>query len=170
MAKSKNAKSPLIFLKIPDDPALLAAVGKVTLHSALLDLVMSMTIKVITGVTVNDALLATARTPSGVLRKRVGKLAKDRLGDGAPFVELESILYLAEQAAEERNHLVHSVWVHDEDGNPIIQDPVKGRLPVPTVEQLEELADHIEQVHGMLNHSRLKGSLKAALDKQAKKG
>ncbi len=169
MAKTKETKSPMIQLKPPDDRNWLAAFGKVAAHSALLDLVMSMTIKVITEVSVEDALRATKRTPASALRKRVRKLAKDRLGDGPAFIELESILCLAEAVAEERNDLIHSVFALDEAGNSIIQDPVRGRLPIPPVEDLETLASQIEQIHGMLNHSRMNGSLRAALDKRPKK-
>ncbi len=60
MAGGKEAKESMITLKIPGDRKLLAAVGKVALRSSLLDLVMRMTIKVITGVSVEDALRATA--------------------------------------------------------------------------------------------------------------
>ncbi len=97
------------------------------------------------------------------------KLAKDRLGDGPAFIELEAKLCLAEVVAEERNNLIHSVFARDDAGNLIIQDPVRGHLPIPTVKDLETLASQIEQAHGMLNHSRLDGSLRAALDKRAKK-
>ncbi len=169
MAKTKKTKSPMIQLKPPDDRNWLAAFGKVAAHSALLDLVMSMTIKVITEVSVEDALRATRRTPASALRKRVRKLAKDRLGDGPAFIELEAILCLVEVVAEERNDLIHSVFARDDAGNSIIQDPVRGRLPIPTVEDLETLASQIEQIHGMLNHSRMNGSLRAALDKRPKK-
>ncbi len=169
MAKTKKTKSPMIQLKPPDDRNWLAAFGKVAAHSALLDLVMSMTIKVITEVSVEDALRATKRTPASALRKRVRKLAKDRLGDGPAFIELEAILCMAEAVAENRNNLIHSAFVSDEAGNLIIQDPVRGHLPIPTAEGLETLASQIEQVHGTLNHSRLKGSLKAALGKRPKK-
>ena len=169
MATTRKTKSPMIQLKPPDDRDWLAAYGKVAAHSALLDLVMSMTIKVITEVSVEDALRATRRTPASALRKRVRKLAKDRLGDGPAFIELEAILCLVEVVAEERNDLIHSVFARDDAGNPIIQDPVRGRLPIPTVKDLETLASQIEQVQQMLNHSRLNGSLRAALDKRPKK-
>lgn len=170
MAGGKEAKESMITLKIPGDRKLLAAVGKVALRSSLLDLVMRMTIKVITGVSVEDALRATARTPSRVLRERVRTLARQELGDGAAFLELEAILCLAENAAENRNKLIHSDWVLDENGNPVVQDPLQGRLPVPTVSELDGLADQIERIYGVLNHSRLNGSLRQAIDAKTKKG
>lgn len=163
-------REKMITLETPDDTELLAAVGKVALRSSLLDLVMKMTIVIITGMSVDDALCATARTPSRELRKRVRKLAKDRLGEGRALIELEAILSQAEKAIEDRNSLIHSDWVHDEDGKPIVQDPLKGHRPVPTVEELEELAAQIRQIYLRLNTSRLKGSLKKALDKKSKKG
>ncbi len=84
---------------------------------------MRMTIKVVTGVSVDDALRATARTPSRVLRERVRTLAKDRLGDGPAFLELEAILYLAEKAA-----LVGTDLLIVEIASNVIVDVLKGAL------------------------------------------
>ncbi len=169
MATSKKTKTPMIGLEPPDDPEWLAAYGKVNAYSTILDLVMSMTIKVITEVSVEEALLATWRTTGRELRDRVQKLAKHCLGDGPAFIELQAILSLARAVAEERNDVIHAVFVRDERGAPIIQDPVKGHVPIPSVEELEMLAGRTRHVLGALNHSRLKGSLKMALDKRAKK-
>ena len=164
------SREKMIILETPDDPELLAAVGKVALRCSLIDLVMKMTIVVITGMSVNDALCAMARTSSRDLRKLVRKLAKDRLGEGRELLELDAILSQAENVIKERNSLIHSDWVHREDGNPMIQDPLTGHRPLPSVEEVEELADRIRQVYGRLNDSRLNGSLKKALDGISKTG
>lgn len=168
-AKTPKTKTPMIGLEPPGDLKWLAAYGKVNAYSTILDLVMSMTIKVITGVSVEEALLATWRTTGRELRDRVRRLAKDRLGDGPAFIELEAILSLARAVAEDRNDVIHAVFVRDENGDPIIQHPVKGHLPIPTVKELETLAGQIRHVLNVLNYSRLEGPLKVALDKQAKK-
>ena len=168
--KTGNLPEPTITLEAPDDKALLAAVGKVARHGGLLDLVMSMTIKVITGVEVNATLLATERMLSRALRDRVRKLAKDRLGDGPAFIELEAILQEAENVMHRRNALIHGVWVKTQSGKSVVQVPGKGLEPLPTTKQVEQLAADIQEVYLKLNTSRLQGSLRKALDAKKKKG
>ena len=51
----------LIYMLMPEDPAVLAAVGKIALRHGQLDHVLRMTIKSLTGVSMNEALDATAR-------------------------------------------------------------------------------------------------------------
>ena len=110
MTTSSTTKSPIINLEPPDDGDWLAAYVKIAAHNALLDLVMCMNIKVITEVSVEDALLATKRATGRALHERVRKLAKDRLGDGLAFIDLEAILCLARDVAEKRNDLIRSVF------------------------------------------------------------
>ena len=169
MANSKKPKDKLVYLRLPEDPEWLAAIGRISLLSSHLDHVMRMTAMVITGIDVAPALQALAKTPARHLRERVRSLAKERLGDGPAFLELEAILYQAEMVAEERNRLVHAVVVHSEEGDAIVQDPIAGHTPLPSIDELNKLATAFEKVYGELNDSRLRGSLSRALNKRKKK-
>ncbi|MGB4107609.1 MAG: hypothetical protein WBK55_07415 [Alphaproteobacteria bacterium] len=158
-----------IILEPPSDKALLAAVGRVARNGGLLDLVLGMTIKTLTGVTVDEALLATQMMSSKDLRKRIKKLAKERLGDGPALVELEAILQRAQGVMKQRNELIHGAWVK-KNGKSVVQVPGKGHFPLPTTKEVERLAQEIRQVYLELNDSRLRGSLLKALDEKKKKG
>jgi hypothetical protein len=82
----------MIHMAIPEDQAILAAVGKIALRHGQLDHVLRMTIKSLTGVSANEAIDATARQGSRKLRERIRKLARRRLGEGVALVQLEAIL------------------------------------------------------------------------------
>jgi hypothetical protein len=80
----------MIYMAIPEDQAVLAAVGKIALRHGQLDHVLRMTIKSLTGVSVNEAIDATARQGSRELRERIRKLARRRLGEGVALVSIGS--------------------------------------------------------------------------------
>jgi len=92
----------LIYMLMPEDPAVLAAVGKIALRHGQLDHVLRMTIKSLTGVSMNEALDAPARQGSRELRERIRKLARRRLGEGVAIAQLEAILERCRRATEKR--------------------------------------------------------------------
>ena len=74
----------MIYLNIPDDPAVVAAVGRIALRHGQLDYILRMTIKTLAGLSIQDGLDATARLGSRDLRERIrnwhgGGLGKVRL-------------------------------------------------------------------------------------------
>lgn len=60
----------MILLNIPDDPTVLAALGKVAIRHGQLDYILRMTVKSILALSIREALDATARQGSKDLRKR----------------------------------------------------------------------------------------------------
>ena len=54
----------MIYLHIPDDPSVVAAVGRIALRHGQLDYILRMTIKTLGGLSIQDALDATARLGS----------------------------------------------------------------------------------------------------------
>jgi hypothetical protein len=92
----------LIYMLMPEDPAVLAAVGKIALQHGQLDHVLRMTIKSLTGVSMKEALDATARQGSRELRERIRKLARRRLGEGVGLVQLEANLERAGDGEAQR--------------------------------------------------------------------
>ncbi|MGA7263547.1 MAG: hypothetical protein WCB44_00790 [Stellaceae bacterium] len=112
----------MIYLHIPEDPAVVGAVGRIALRHGQLDYMLRMTIKSLGGLSTQDALDATARLGSRDLRERIRKLARHRLGEGAPLLRLEAILQRVAKATERRNHLLHTLWAHELNGAPVIRD------------------------------------------------
>ena len=62
------------------EPDVLQAVGRIALRHSQLDHMLKLTIKSLSGITVQQALHATAFEGSTVLRERIRKLARKTLG------------------------------------------------------------------------------------------
>jgi hypothetical protein len=92
---SFRGSETLIYMHVPEDPAVVGAVGRIALRHGQLDYILRMTIKTLGGLSIQDALDATARLGSRELRERIRKLARQRLGEGAPLLRLEAILQRA---------------------------------------------------------------------------
>ena len=160
-----NAAKWLTFA-VPQDTALLEVLGKITVRHGHLDYVLRMVIKTLTETSVRDALDATKRENSSMLRDRIRRLAKARLGDGPALVQLQALLERAKRATERRNDLIHKLWAKGVggDGGHVIRDDDHSWTPVPTVEALQALELEIKGVQEELNTQRLEGFIKAALD------
>ena len=72
-----------ITFHVPGDLAFLQAVARVTICHAHLDYALRMCIKSLTGLGIEEALDATELEGSRMLRERIRKLARTRLGEGA---------------------------------------------------------------------------------------
>lgn len=155
--------SKKVFYDIPTDPAVLMAVGKVTICHGQLDDVLRMTYKILVQISPSEARRALARDGARQLRERVRKLAHRELGEGAPLAKLQSMLVECEVLTERRNSLVHGLWAKELDGDAHIRDH-HGRVePQPTAEELERLAGDIVELRDRFNKARLDGFLGEAL-------
>jgi len=150
-------------LRIPDDPAILAAVGKVALGHGQLDFMLRMTVKIILRISRREALDVTARQGSRQLGECVRRLAKQKIGKGEALKRLNELLKRSSDAVGCRNKLLHRVWAYDEDGKPIIHDDDDTPQPIPSVEELEAVATELAHIASELNEARLKGFLREAL-------
>jgi hypothetical protein len=153
----------MMFFHVPEDPRLLAAFGEVALRHEHLSHILRMTIKTLAGLEVAEALDATAFDGASVLRERIRKLAKQRLGEGSPLLRLQALLERCRQATERRNDFVHSVWAQELDGEPMRRNGAKLWLPIPTVEQLQALSRELLELTSQINEARLEGFIREAL-------
>jgi hypothetical protein len=153
----------MITFAMPEDQALLAAIGKAAVRHGQLDYGLRMTVKSIAGVSIGEALDATERTPSGQLRQRIAKLAKRRFGESATLVRLQALLTRARRATDRRNALLHGLFAAELDGRPLHRSDGKNWGDLPAVKDLEDLADELFAVLGELNRERLDGFLHRAL-------
>lgn len=154
----------IIHLAVPTDEKLLAAIGKIAICHGHLDHILRMTLKTLSGVTVQEALDATVRQGSRELRNRVRRLAKQRLGEGEPLVKIEALLEQSRRATERRNELLHGLWAQELDGEAVIRNEEhKFSLP-PSIAELESLASELAAITKNLNFARLDGFLKSALE------
>jgi hypothetical protein len=134
-----------------------------------MDRILQMTVKTLTDVTVGEALAATRRQGSAELRRRIDKLARQRIGEGPALIRLQALLERARRVTERRNSLIHDVWVRFvDDGAAMILNEDEKAIPVPSVEDLESLGRDIEALTYEINEARLRGFLAQAV--QAKSG
>ena len=153
----------IISFHVPDDQALLAAFGQVTLRHEHLNHVLRMTIKSLAKLTPQEALDATAYDGSHTLRERIRKLARQELGEGQPLLKLQALLERCKRVTEQRNDLVHGIWAKELDGDPVRRTSDHSWLPLPTQAELLALAENIRVVAETLNSERLEGFLAEAL-------
>jgi hypothetical protein len=157
------ADTRFIYFAIPTDTEFLKAIGAVSICHAHLDHMLRMTVKTLAELSVDDALDATERTPSVVLRERVHKLARQRLGEGPPLLKLEALLERCRRATGRRNELIHNVVGHELDREPVMRREGNVWGPIPTVEELRALATELQNLAGELNDARLHTWLAEAL-------
>jgi hypothetical protein len=157
----------MIYPALPEDQRVLAAIGKIALRHGQLDYALKMTVKSLVGISVRDAIDATARQSSYELRDRVRRIARKRFGEGDVMVRLDAILERARRATEARNRLLHGLWAHELDGGPVMRSDGYEFGPIPTVDQLEDVADELALIEANLTSARLEGFLRDALAKQS---
>jgi hypothetical protein len=161
-----DRKTQWITFHVPEDPALLEALGCVTVRHGHLDHVLRMVIKTLTETSVSDALAATKRVSSASLRDRIKKLAKAKLGDGPALVQLQALLERAKQVTDRRNELIHSLYAKHVEGDEaeLMQNEHNSWVPLPTVEVLRALDQEIKTLLQEVNLERLNGFINAALE------
>jgi hypothetical protein len=153
----------MMMFHVPEDPALLAAFGEVTLRHEHLSHILRMTIKTLAGLSVDEALDATAFDGASVLRERLRKHARQRLGEGPALLKAQALVERCRRATDKRNAYVHSVWAQELDGQAKRRDGSNGWLPIPTVQELQALSQELLVLTQELNHARLEGFIHEAL-------
>lgn len=161
--------SKMIMFHVPEDQALLAASGEVTIRHEHLNHILKMTIKSIANLTPAEAVDATQYEGSRSLRERIRKLAHKKLGEGEPLLKLQALLTRAERLTDQRNKLMHGLWAKELDGDPGVMGVFGGLLPLPSVNELKTLAREIEVLTNEFNVARIEGFLKVALESKERK-
>jgi hypothetical protein len=152
-------------LELPDDAVWLAAWARVSLRHAHLDYSLQMAIRTLADLEIDEARDATARDGSAMLRRRIKKLARERLGEGAPLLKLQAILNRCGRLTARRNRLVHGIVAQSWDGSKtLMRDHGPDWQALPTIQELDTLANAITAITTELNHARLGGFLAEALD------
>jgi len=167
--KEATITSRIIKFHVPSDQRLLAAFGEVALRHEHMNYVLKMTIKSLTGVTPTEAVAATRFESSKQLRDRVSKIARKKLGDGAVLIKLQAMLAECQRLTEKRNDLVHGLWAQELFGEAHIRDAHGATRPLPTAEELHDLARALKHHSDRLNQARLEGLLSEAEQNQSGK-
>lgn len=146
-----------VALEFPGDPHLLEAAGKVSLAHGQLELMLRMTIKTLTGQSVQDALDATADSKNWELRRDIGKLFRQKTKDVTLQYRLKALLGRCAELSDKRNKLVHNAWAIAPDGSVVTKGEKHAWGKAPTADDLTGLASEIKKYVGLLNEARLRG-------------
>ena len=142
---------------VPSDEQLLAALGRVSIQHAYLDLVLKRTVTTLAEITLEEADRALAYAGSRELRDLIRKLANRRLRtEAAAVLKLKALLFECERVTETRNRYTHSVWAQDWG---LIDEPVligpHGHIPTPSAAEVSRLAEEIFAIAKKINAARL---------------
>jgi hypothetical protein len=158
------ADSPAVMMYALPPEELWPAIGVVAIRHGQMDDALRMTIKTVLGIGHAEARRALGRQTGAVLRKRLLKLARRRLGDGPALVRLEALVERSWAATEKRNDLLHTIWAKVLDGPDVRLSGSGDHAEIPSVEQLEQLAAELLSIANDLNEARLDGFLKEAIE------
>jgi len=147
----------MIYPGLPQDQRILAAIGKIALRHGQLDYQLRMVVRTLANVTIAEARDATALQGSSELRRRVRRHARRRLGESEAMVRLDALLERSRRASDRRNELLHGLWAQELDGRPLIQNKYQYFEPIPTLDNLEDLATELFNVAQALVESCLVG-------------
>jgi len=149
---------------VPDDPTLLAELGRVSVLHSHLDYILKMTIRTLSGVSVHEVRDATTYESSSSLRERIKKLARQAIGEGPALIKLQALMQRCKRATERRNALVHGIYAKDMDGGePIMSDADWSWKSQPSLDELKELSSELETLTNEINNARFHGFLAEAL-------
>jgi hypothetical protein len=162
------ATTRMVIHHVPDAPTL-QALGLVALRHGQLEYALRMVIKSLNGQDVLPALESTFRKPAWWLRDSIVSIASDRLGPGTHLLKLGDLIERAEGASTKRNKYLHSLYARELDGDPMLLGDDHKWEPVPTPEELTELAREIITIADELHEARLHGFLKEAIGTQAQR-
>jgi hypothetical protein len=143
-----HASSKLtVSFHVPEDKALLAALGDVSIRHGHLDHLLKMIIRRFTRATVQDVMDATAGHGSSKLRDRVKSLARREFGEGAALVKVQALMERAARITKRRNAVIHVLCGVDEDGNAVAAtEDIANWKSMPTVNDVETLSVDMQKL------------------------
>lgn len=160
MKKNPQGEARILSLEIPADVDLLQAAGRVAFAHGQLEHVLRMTVKSLTGLSVQEALDATASMKVYELRDKIKKLFRQRTRDESAKSKLDALLNKAKRLSDKRNTLIHRPWAKDSQGRWVVKEEDHQWGQPPSVEALNQLADEIHRTAIELNTARLSGFVK----------
>jgi hypothetical protein len=161
--KSTNNKP--VLLGLPTETKILENFGILAIRHGQLDSMLKMLLKDLANISVEETLYANRYTNSSELRKRIQKIAKQRLGEGTPLLKLQALLGRADKLTDTRNEFIHSTWGHELDGEPVVRDSNHNWQPAPNAETLNKLNQDIFNLINDIRAARFGGFLEESLTK-----
>jgi hypothetical protein len=156
----------MVSLVVPTDVELLKASGRVTLAHAQMEYVLCMTVKILSGLSLQEALDATAGMKVYKLRDKIQKLFKEQSPDESVKIILDALLGKAKRLLDKRIKLMHRPWAIDSRGQWVVKEESHAWGLPPSIDELNQLAKDISATAVELNTARLRGFIKVVLSKR----
>lgn len=153
----------------PNDPQFLKQFARASILHAHLDNTLKMFVRSFDETTIEKTLEYIGYQGAARLRKRVAKLATEKLGASEALTMIIEFMKRCEEISEQRNDLLHSPIARERDGETFFMR-ARGtntwvKLPKPEV--LEKLANDTYELVQEMNHQRLSGVIGLALSRAA---
>ncbi|WP_394201957.1 hypothetical protein [Shewanella waksmanii] len=148
---------------VPQDQQLLANLGELILRAEHLNYMKTMLLKTLHEVSPKEAMEMSRKKGAAQLRKEVKKSSRELQCQQA-ITKINSFMERAETLTNERNQLTHGVWAQVEGSQPSIQVKDQGSQPIPSVAELRRISDAIDSLYKEINHERLHGCIKQAME------
>lgn len=153
---------------VPENKTL-AAIGELALRHSHLDHILRMTIKSLTGVTVDEALFENRKTKTWKLRHEIAEQAQVRLGEGEDFDRLINLLDRCRDLSDKRNSVIHDPWFvylsEPHIGVKVTLNDELQYIDVPTYNEIQKLADTAQAIFHEINDARRNGWLAHAINR-----
>jgi hypothetical protein len=159
-----------LVVNTPNDPEFLKQFARASMLHAHLDNALKMFVRSFDETTIEAALEYIGYQGAAQLRKRVTKLATERLGQGEALTMILRFMKRCEEISERRNELLHSPIARELDGEAFCMRARGGGntwVELPKPEVLEALANETFVLVEEMNHERLNGVIDLALRQAA---
>jgi hypothetical protein len=144
-------------LAIPDYPGLIEASGRLAIAHTHLELALRHTVKVLSGLSVRQALDATSEERTSDTRKRLRRLFAEKQPTPTEIAHFDALLGKAKRLAEKRNNYLHTAWSVSAAGLPVIKLEDHSWGLAPTQEEVMKVASEIVLLGVEINNERLHG-------------
>jgi hypothetical protein len=148
---------------LPEDSELLAAFGAVAIRHSQLEHALTMMVKTIAELPVEDADAATAELGVAEVREIIKRIAKQAWGESPELLKVRAFMTRAKKLSSRRNDLLHALVAQELDGMPMKRSRGGNWEPIPSANELCALANQIYELIGEMNRERLEGCIADAM-------
>lgn len=142
---------------LPDDD-ILRELGRLQIRHSHLDHTLRLVIKRMLDISIDDpGYWNGTRGMATGLRERARELIAERYRDDDMAGILNQVLDDAEAATTQRNRLLHSVWMKETGGEPVLHDrdntlKMHVGFKLPCARDIASVSERVERILRVLNH------------------
>jgi hypothetical protein len=152
-----HGDADVLSIKIPSDPHLLEALGRLVIARTHLELALRYTIKVLAGLSVRDAMDATSEARMPQLRNRVRSLFKEKKPIEQEKAQLDALLLRGKRLLVKCNTYLHAAYAITASGKAVIQTETYSWGPAPSTDEVNMVTGELQALGNDIHEARLIG-------------